>query len=69
MPSTWQGQHSPPQSASGDSHWELGCGGRWDIQVAFQVCEVLEDEVHFFWNVPKEGGLHLMKAKSERIHS
>lgn len=32
-----------------------------DVQVGFQVCEVLEEKVDFFWIVPKEAGWHLMK--------
>lgn len=32
-----------------------------DVQVGFQVCEVLEEKVDFFWIVPKEAGWHSMK--------
>lgn len=32
-----------------------------DVQVGFQVCEVLEEKVDFFWIVPKEAGWYLMK--------
>lgn len=61
MPGKWQGWHSPPgvlEKIRAFGNW--GQGGTWDIQVGFQVYEVLEGKVDFFWIVPKEAGMHLI---------